>query len=239
MKSFQILLGTALAGALLAPCAAFAAPQTYDYVITHSRYGKIGTYDRTIDESGGVTHAQSHLRIAVKMLGMVVHRENAEQSETWRGKRLVAFHSVTTSNGKPMTVSGEARANSFVVTSPAGTATAPADVAATDPWGFSRMGPAEVVSLKSGKIEPVNVTGGEADAVMMQGVRQPARHFHVSTSTQPNKWEVWLDPEGVPIKFRSLERGDAVDFTLTSRRPTAPGPRPVAMVSGPQGPDVQ
>jgi len=90
---------------------ATAATQTYDYVITHSRYGKIGTYDRTIDESGGMTHALSRLRIAVKMLGMIVHRENADQSETWRGKRLVAFHSVTTSNGKPMTVSGEARAN--------------------------------------------------------------------------------------------------------------------------------
>lgn len=239
MRISQIQFGTALASVLAAPCAALAAPQTYDYLITHSRYGTIGSYDRTIDEAGGVTHAKSHLRIAVKILGLVVHRENADQSETWRGQRLVAFHSVTTSNGKPMTVSGEARDNGFVVTSPTGVATAPADVAATDPWGFNRMGRAEVVSLKSGKIEPINVTGGEADQVTLHGVRAPARHFHVSTAAQPNKWEVWLDPQGVPIKFRSLEHGDTVDFTLTTRLPAGHGPKALALVRSGQGPDVQ
>jgi hypothetical protein len=238
MSNIRFLAGAALAGVLAAPCAALAAPQTYDYVITHSRYGVIGTYDRSIDETGGVTHAQSHMRIAVKMLGIVVHRENAEQNETWRGSRLVAFHCVTTANGKPIKVSGEARDNGFLVTSPSGTATAPADVAASDPWGFSRLGPAEVVSLKSGKLEQINVTGGETDPVMLHGVRETARHFHVSTANQPNKWEVWLDPQGVPIKFRSLEHGDTVDFTLTSRRPTTPGPRPMALVRSGQ-PDIQ
>lgn len=236
MKRLRVSVASACVAALAAPGAAMCAPQTYHYAITHSRYGAIGAYDRVVDQSDGMTRAQSHLNIAVRVLGMVMHRESADQTEVWRGQRLMSFQSLTTTNGQPLKVSGEARENGFVVTSPTGTANAPADVAATDPLGFNRLGPAKVVSIKSGKIEAINVTGGEADQITLKGVRVPVRHFHVSTAAQPDKWEVWLDPQGVPVKFRSLEHGDAVDFTLT-----APPPKDVALAMGgaPQGPDAQ
>ncbi|HEX3367629.1 hypothetical protein [Phenylobacterium sp.] len=54
----------------------------------------------------------------------------------------------------------------------------------------------------------------EADA--LNGVPESARHFHVNTAARPNKWEVWINARGVPIKFRSLETGGAIDFTLVS-----------------------
>lgn len=217
MKAKAIWLSVAaLLAASASPAGASAASQTYHYVVTHSKYGEIGAYDRVVDEANGVTHAVSHLRIAVKILGIVMHREDADQNETWRNGRLVSFQSVTTTNGSPLKVSGEARDNNFVVTTPAGDTLAPLDVAASDPLGFSRTGHAEVVSIKSGKVEPVDVTGGEVDEVMLNGVDEAARHFRVSTATQPNKWEVWLDQRGVPIKFRSIEKGDTVDFTLSN-----------------------
>jgi hypothetical protein len=226
------LTGWFAAAALVAlPGAAMAAPQTYHYLITHSRYGRIGAYDRVVDASGGAVHAQSQMKIAVKVLGMVMHRETADQSETWRDGRLVSMHCVTTVNGKPIAVSGEARGGAFMVTSPTGTATAPLDVAATDPMGFNRLGHAQVVSLKSGKLETVDVTGGETDQVSLPDGSEAARHFRVSTANQPNKWEVWLDDQGVPIKFRSLEHGDTVDFTLTSVPPhTSAGRAALAMM---------
>jgi hypothetical protein len=235
MRLMSISLATALLLGSAAPGAAIAAEQTYDYVITHSHYGKIGTYDRVVDRSGGVMHARSQMQIAVKMLGLVVHREVADQSETWRGGRLIAFHCTTTVNGAPINVSGQAQGDKFLVISPTGTATAPIDVAASDPMGFKRLGHGQMVSIKSGKIEAIDVTGGESEQVTIDGTPQPARHFRVSTVAQPNKWEVWLDPQGVPLKFRSLEGGAQVDFTLA----LPPKANALAMEGTSQGPVQQ
>ena len=211
-----MIAGVAIICALAWSAAAADATHVFSYKVTHARYGDIGTYDRIISEAGGLTHAQSRLKITVRIFGIVVHREVADQTEDWRGGRLMSFRSVTTTNGHPLVVSGEASGDSFVVTTPTGVATAPASVAASDPWGFDRTGPGVVVSIKTGRIDQVNVTGGEADTVMLHGVATRARHFRVSTATQPDRWEVWLDERDVPIKFRSFDHGDAIDFTLVS-----------------------
>jgi hypothetical protein len=216
MNWISTLAGLALAAGLLAPAQAAAQPRTFRYAVTHSRYGPIGAYVHTIDEAGGVTRAQSHLDVVVKILGIVVHRESADQTEVWRGGRLASLDSTTLVNGQPQVVHGVAAQNRFLVTTATGTAAAPADVTPSDPWAFSRMGPGVVVSLKSGRIDQVVVSGGEPEAVLVQGRSTPTRHFHVSTTVQPNKWEVWLDAQGVPVKFRSFERGDSVDFTLAA-----------------------
>ena len=206
----------ALLGVMIWPCvAASAATETYSYTVTHAKYGPMGTYDRTVNSAGAVTTAQSRLRTIVKILGIVVHREDADQTEIWRGGQLVSFHSVTTVNGSPLIVHGEVHGDHFVITTPSGTAVAPLDIAPSDPWSF-KVGRGTVVSIKSGKIDPVNVTGGEAERVVVRGVSIPVRHYHVNTATQPDKWAVWLDAKGLPIKFQSLEHGADVDFVMTS-----------------------
>jgi hypothetical protein len=225
---FRALIMAGVAAALGSAGGANAATRTYDYAVTHSRYGAIGTYDRVFTESGGVTQANSHLRIAVKVLGLVVHREDADTTETWRGGRLTSFDSTTTVNGKPIKVTGEARGGQFVVNTPTGVETAPPDVAPTDPSGFARTGRAEVVSLKSGRLDKVDVTGGEMQSVALRGASVDARHYRVSTAAQPNKWEVWLDSNGLPVKFRSQEHGDFVDFVLTNP-PAKPSTSTLAM----------
>jgi hypothetical protein len=240
MRRLRLLFGLALAGAFVAPAAALCAPQVYHYAVTHSRYGAIGSYDRTIDQSGEVTRAQSHLKIVVRILGIVVHHETADQVEVWRGQRLVSFQCVTTVNGKPLKVSGEARDNSFLVTTPSGVATAPADVAASDPMGFSRVGHAEVVSIKSGRLDAVEVTGGETVNIPVGGTLEETRHYRVSTAAVPDKWQVWLNAQGVPVKFRSIEGNDYVEFVLTNppvRTAAATGGLAIARVS--LGPDAR
>jgi hypothetical protein len=214
--STRILACVALLGAGVSPMAAIAAPQTYRYAITHPLYGAIGTYEHTSDDGGGTRRAQARLTIVVRVLGVVVRRETADQTEVWRGDRLMSFESRTSTNGKPTTVRGEASGNRFLVTAPSGISTAPADVVASDPWSLTRMGPGTVVSIRTGKISSVEVTGGEGEMLRLHGTSEPVRHYHVNTATQPNKWEVWISPQGVPIKFRSIETGGAIDFTLVS-----------------------
>jgi hypothetical protein len=224
------ILGCAIfLGADAVALGAQAAPRTFSYAVTHALYGPIGTYDRTIDDANGVTHAKSQLKITVKILGIVVHRESATQTEAWSGGRLTSFESATLVDGRPLNVHGEAQGDRFLVTSPSGAVVAPADVVASDPLSLSRMGSGFVVSIKSGRIDPVVVRGGETEMMAARGVQVRARHYHVDTRTQPNKWEVWIDPQGVPIKFRSIETGGAVDFTLVSSR-VAAGPSPLEFV---------
>ena len=222
MKWVSILGCAVLASAACPLGPADAAPRTYFYVITHRPFGTIGTYERTIDVVGDDTSAKSRLDIAVKALGFVVHRETSDQTEFWRGKRLISFHSVTFIDGQQLLVRGEALENRFVVTSPSGTAVAPADVAASDPLSLDRMGPGVVVSLKTGEITPAEVTGGETATVTRLGVPEPTRHFHVNIPMQADEWQVWFDRWGVPIKFCTYESSGPVDFTLVSPAQTGP-----------------
>jgi hypothetical protein len=218
MNPISFLAGIAFLGALSLTGSANAAALTYAYTVEHPFYGDIGTYTTTtaVDDADGVTRIDSQLRVAVKIMGIVFYREDADRSEVWRGTRLVSFDSVTQRNGQQIDVRGEVRDNSFIVTSPSGTTVAPADVAPSDPWALKRLGAGVVVSTKSGKVDNVEVTGGEVTWVSLHGTSTPTHHFHVRTATQPDKWEVWFDEQGVPVKFRSIESGTPIDFTIAS-----------------------
>lgn len=196
--------------------AANAGEYSRSYQVEHPRYGNIGTYVYSVAEANGEVRTERQLRVAVKVLGFVIYRQDADQVETFRGDTLISFQSVTTTNGKPTLAYGVAKAGRFYVTSATGISVAPADVLPSDPWLLKRIGTGFVVSTKSGKIEYVEVTGGETEVVLLDVGPISTRHFHVHTGTQDNKWEVWLDKSGLPIKFRSLEGGTPIDFILTS-----------------------
>jgi len=219
MRATSILRWAAVAALVLAPAAANAATRGYVYTVRHAKYGVIGAYNRTVDDGGGEMRARSHLQVRVKIMGITMHRETADQVETWRDGRLAAFQSDTLVNGKDIKVSGQAQSGRFAITSPTGVVMAPPDVAASDPWSFSHTGRGTVVSLRSGKLDQVDVTGGEPERVTVNGAQVTARHYRVSTDTQPDKWEVWLEADGLPVKFRSFDHGAAVDFNLASHTP--------------------
>jgi hypothetical protein len=199
---------------------AAAQPVTHSYAVSDSRFGAIGVYDRTSDEADGVVRATWRLKVTVRVLGLVVHRETGEQSEVWRAGRLESFRSVIVTNGRSLSVSGEADGARFLVRSPDGVAVAPASVVASDPWQLTQPGAGVVVSIRTGKIDAARVTGGETETLQINGASIPVRHFHVNTS-EPDKWQVWMDRRGVPVKFRSREKGDDIDFTLISTSPPA------------------
>lgn len=208
-----VLAGLAGIAALIAGAQADAA-QIYTYKVDHPAYGEIGTYTSIISEENGTTRILSQVRVAVSILGIVMYRENADRTEIFRDGRLVGFESMTDKNGEPFEVRGEAERDRFVITSPAGTVSAPADVAPSDPWAIRHLGPGTMISTKSGAIHAVDVTGGEPAAVTVRGISVATRHFHVQTAANDDAWEVWLDAKGVPVKFRSIESGTPVDFVL-------------------------
>ncbi|MBV8538544.1 MAG: hypothetical protein JO128_23295, partial [Alphaproteobacteria bacterium] len=183
-----------------------------------------------VDRSGAEAEVETKLNIVVKLLGVVVHREEAERHELWQNDRLTLFRGVTTVNGTPLTVAGEARGDSFVVTSPTGTVDAPADIRLSNPWSLNFVHADVVMSTKSGRLFKAHLDGVKDVVVNANGKTERLREFDVTTDKHQS---VWMDDHNVPVAFRTEENGTPVDFVLTHYPSGEPQPwkgpeRPVA-----------
>ena len=78
-------------GVMASAAPALAAQQVYTYSVVHPVYGEIGTFTDTIDRSAEALRIDAHLRIAVKLLGVVAYREESDTTEVLRGGRLVSL----------------------------------------------------------------------------------------------------------------------------------------------------
>lgn len=195
-----------------------AAPlQVYTYLVQHPTYGNIGMYTSEIDRRHGTFRISSELRIAIKIAGIIVYREEANRTEVWRGDRLITLQSVTTVNGQQLTVKGRSEKDGFLISSPSGTEEAPGSVQPTDAWALNQPGSGVLVSTRTGKVEAVSVVGGEEVTIDVAGRPTTTRHFRVDAETQVDRFDVWLDETHIPVKFRSRElSGQSIDFVLAS-----------------------
>lgn len=196
------------------PASKAAAPMQLSYRVTHSMFGNIGTYTNTIEPStGGDTTVQTRAHFEVKMLGVTVHREDAQRTERWQGNRLIAFSGVTSKGSGSTVVRGEARGNSFVINSPQGTITAPATVHPANPWSANFLASSTMMRPDSGRIERVHVGGGGETVVTIDGRPVLTRKYEV---TGDGHYTVWIDGQGVPVQFTADDSGGKVTFTLAS-----------------------
>jgi hypothetical protein len=216
MRRWLLLLFANL-GFLIAAIPAGAQEGTYSFSVVHSVYGPIGTFTESIVRSEGTTRIESHVRIAVKVLGIVAHRQEGDRTEVFHGDRLVSLQSSTTTNGTRLDVRGQERGDHFVVRSAAGVIEAPADIAPSDPWVLKDLGIGTLVSIETGRIIPTRVTGGEQATVSIQGSPIVTRHFIArGEGPQEMQQEIWLNDHDVPVMFRIVEKGKPIDFILTS-----------------------
>jgi hypothetical protein len=201
-----------LAGASVASSAAADTPAEFIYRVSHSVFGDIGTYTNTVEPGRNGTTVQTQAHFEVSMLGVRVHREDAERTERWQGNRLVSFHGITDKGDGPTEVSGEARGNSFVITSSKnGTIVAPASVHPANPWSANFLSSNTMMRPDSGKLEQVRIGSGQETTVKIDGATVPAVKFEIDGST---RYTVWLDGRGVPVKFVVDDDTGKVTFTL-------------------------
>jgi len=192
---------------------ALAGQQVYTYAVVHPLYGKIGTLTDTIERGQEETRIDSHLHIAVKLLGIVVSRQETDTTEIMRGNLLVSLQSVTTKDGRHFEVHGKAEGNRFIVNATTGSFVGPATIAPSDPWVLKRTGEQTVVFTDTGRITTMRISGGDDESVSINGVSVSARHFIVMGD---KRQEVWLNKRGIPVKFRTIENGTPIDFVLES-----------------------
>src|SRR5690242_3268479 len=192
------------------PAAAQGAAQ-FTYRVNHSVFGDIGTYTNTVEPTsdGAVVKTKAHFE--VKMLGVRMYREEADRTERWQGNRLVSFRSITDKGDGPQEVKGEARGDSFVISSPQGTITAPWSVHPANPWSSNFLHSNTMMRPDSGKLEQVRVGSGQETAVKIDNANIPVVKYEVDGST---KYTVWLDSRGVPVKFLVDDDTGKVTFVL-------------------------
>ena len=213
MRAWSLLVFVGMLVALPADNrAAVAAAEVLRYRVTHAIYGDIGTYSNTVEQTDGTTTVLTEAHFKVSLLGIVVHREDAQREERWRGDRLVFFHGVTTKNGQPLEVRGEARGNSFVIASPRGTFTAPADIHPANPWSANFLGSDTMMRVDTGAIEPVRVSGGAETTVTINGATLRTRQYEIDGRT---RYKIWLsETTKVPVMFTVDDDSGVVTFTL-------------------------
>lgn len=182
------------------------------YHVAHATYGDIGTYSNTVEQSGDTTTVLTEVHIKVSLLGIALHREDAQRTERWRGDRLIYFHGITTKNGQSLELQGEARGDRFFIASAHGTATAPADVHPANPWSANFIGSDTMMRVDTGAIEPVRVSGGEATNVIIEGATLRTREYEIDGQT---RYKIWLSEAGqVPVMFSIDDDSGVVTFTL-------------------------
>ncbi|MCX7355111.1 MAG: DUF6134 family protein [Alphaproteobacteria bacterium] len=181
------------------------------YKAVHAKYGDIGTYINTIAVKDGVTTVTTQVRLQVRILGITAHREAGDRTEQWKDGRIVAFQSITTANGDRTEVRGEAKGDVFAVTTSSGTVDAPANIRLSNPWSDNFIGATTMLSVDSGKIQPVNVSTGEKATVKIGGATVETLRYDI-TCKPPYK--VWLDGNRVPVMFNVDDESGIVTFTV-------------------------
>jgi hypothetical protein len=195
--------------------AAPAAQQRLVYEVHHSRYGTIGTYTNAVEKTGDSTTVSTEAHIQVSILGVVLYRQDATRKEQWAGNRLMAFKGVTTVNGKPMEMTGEAQGDRFVMMSPEGDIVAPATVRIANPWSPDVLHGDTILTPDRGRMENVKVKGGEETSVAVNGKSLRAKRYEIDRLDGSKRYEVWLDDSGTPVMFSMFNPGGTVTFTLT------------------------
>jgi hypothetical protein len=208
-----------LSGALFALSVAWtnsADAAQFEYRVQHPSYGPIGTYTNTVEKNGDMTIVKTKGDIKVKLLGLVVYRQDIDRTEQWAGDRLISFHSVTTVDGKATEVKGMAEGDHFTIATPKGTVTAPPTIRVADPWSQEIVKGDTLLLPDSGAIEKVQVAGGEETAVAVAGANIRARHYQVNRPNGEKLYELWFDERGIPLAFNMKSTKGTVTFTLTN-----------------------
>lgn len=185
------------------------------YRVQHPRYGNIGTYSNAVEKAGNVTTVTTEGHIAVTLLGVVLYRQEISRQERWSADRLVAFHGVTTVNGKSVELTGSADGDRFVLMSPDGPIVAPASVRIANPWSADVLRGDTLLTPDRGRLENVQVKTTEETSLAINGRTTRTKHYEIDRIDGTKRYEVWLDDQGTPVQFITYNPNGMVTFILT------------------------
>jgi hypothetical protein len=215
-RALNLSLAGLAALSVMPSCSAKASARRrlLQYKVIHSVYGDIGTYTNNIDEQDDIIIIRTVVRLSVSFLGIVLYRESADRIEHWADDRLLAFHGETTTNGNASLVTGEARGDAFVITSPQGTIVAPASVRPSNPWSKGFLRSDTMMLSDTGMIQHVRISQPTSVTIIINRGSMHAQEYRIDATPS---YKVWLDERDIPVMFATYDDSGLVTFTLSRR----------------------
>ncbi len=191
--------------------AATVSTEQLRYTVQHSLFGDIGNYTNDVKRIGGTTIVRTTAHFVVKMLGVILRREDDQRVEHWLDGRLMSFVGITRKNAETIELRGQAEGNNFLITSPLGTVIAPASVQPANPWSVRCLRSTTMMRVDDGEIEKVRVTGGSAKNLVLDGRVIPTRLYDIEGMT---RYRLWFDQHNIPVMFVVDDSTGKITFTL-------------------------
>jgi hypothetical protein len=113
-----------------------------------------------------------------------------------------------------MELTGAAQGDEFVMMGPEGDIIAPASVKLANPWSSEVLRGKTLITPDRGRMEDVDVKGGEETMVAINGKQTRAKRYEIDAVDGRKYYEVLLDDRGTPVQFTTFNPNGTVTFTL-------------------------
>lgn len=188
-----------------------AAQEMLRYKVVHAIYGEMGTYSNAIVRDGETVTVKNKVHLLVRVLGIVLHREDADRTEHWQARELTSFDGVTTVNGATTAITGRQSADGFLVNTAEGTVTAPRSVQPTNPWSARFLETDMLMRTDTGQVEHARIGPETRETITIDGRSFEAHRYDIFADPA---YVVWLDRDNRPLKFLTKDPSGDVVFTL-------------------------
>jgi hypothetical protein len=84
-----------------------------------------------------------------------------------------------------------------------------------NPWSPDVLRGNTILTPDRGRMENVQVKGGEDASVELKGRTASAKRYEIDRLDGQKRYEIWLDDRGTPVKFTLYNPNGNVTFTLT------------------------
>lgn len=193
---------------------------TFQHVIEHEKYGRIGTHTVSFRRQGEDLIVDVRLRIDVRVL-LWDYQVKADRREVWRAGRLVAYDSVTDEDGEITRVTARADGDRLVIQGSDGRIVAPGTVFPTHPWNPEIVRHTLLMHTKTGELKRVRVSSAGEEFVRVGGKSVKTWKYLMSGELRR---ELWYDENGVCVQVRLRKQGDDVTLTLREAPALASAP---------------
>ncbi len=170
----------------------------FTYTIHTDRFGKVGNFTNVVRSEGASIIVESRTEIAVKFLFVTAFHFFATSRAVWKHGHIVRYESFTNDDGRISRVSAHAKGYQLVIDGTAGKVIVPAGVFPHNPWNIGILGARAIMSPKSGKLFPANISVGHTEDVEPAGESSDTVIYRIDTDRRT--W-VWYDRNDVPVRF--------------------------------------
>lgn len=201
-----------LATLMIAASLPALANQTWDFRVFLDQK-EIGTHRFELVDRDGERELISNARMAVKLLFVTAYTYDHHDVEHWNGDCLSRLSSTTDDNGDKHRVDVQRRDGETVVQTLEGTQRLGQCVLTFAYWNPAMLQQTELLNSQDGEQVKVKITDAGADAIVVRGVRTPARRYELRS--QKLSIDLWYSEQQEWLALESkTERGQKLIYKL-------------------------